>query len=108
MLVDPIAMLQGDRINSSSRRCSKARSADLTPQSGNAAPSHPLTTNHCLLTTAYFLLSTNHYLNSGAIVKIMLMPCHPWNANCMRNRYISGLRTRTPNPHELYKFFFDQ
>ena len=42
-------MLQGDRINSYSRRCSKARSADLTPQSGNAAPSHPLTTNYSFI-----------------------------------------------------------
>ena len=33
MLVGPIAMLQVDRINSFSQRCSKARSADLTPQS---------------------------------------------------------------------------
>ena|GEM_PF-3417556 len=40
MLVDPIAMLQGDRIKNSSRRCSKARSADPIPQSGNAATSY--------------------------------------------------------------------
>ena len=42
MLVDPIAMLQGDGINSSSRQRSKARSADLkaaTPRPQNEATS---------------------------------------------------------------------